>query len=76
MLDSPETAETILSVGHSNYDIVTMNASPELAREILNYPPPAARDRFELAKGLHTRGNTRIHARLAAVQVGTLTRVR
>jgi putrescine transport system substrate-binding protein len=34
VLDSPETAETILSVGHSNYDIVTMNAAPELAREI------------------------------------------
>ena len=34
MLDSPETAETILSVGHSDYDIVTMNAAPELAREI------------------------------------------
>src|SRR5258708_650373 len=34
VLDSPETAETILSAGHSNYDIVTMNASPELAREI------------------------------------------
>ena len=34
MLDSPETAETILSVGNSNYDIVTMNAAPELAREI------------------------------------------
>src|SRR5450631_3375260 len=34
VLDSPETAETILSVGHSDYDIVTMNASPELAREI------------------------------------------
>lgn len=34
MLDSPETAETILSVGSSNYDIVTMNAAPELAREI------------------------------------------
>jgi putrescine transport system substrate-binding protein len=34
VLYSPETAETILSVGHSNYDIVTMNASPELAREI------------------------------------------
>jgi putrescine transport system substrate-binding protein len=34
LLDSPETAETILSVGNSNYDIVTMNASPELAREI------------------------------------------
>jgi putrescine transport system substrate-binding protein len=34
VLDSPEAAETILSVGHSNYDIVTMNASPELAREI------------------------------------------
>jgi putrescine transport system substrate-binding protein len=34
MLDSPETAETILSVGHSNYDLVTMNAAPELAREI------------------------------------------
>jgi putrescine transport system substrate-binding protein len=34
VLDSPETAETILSVGRSNYDLVTMNASPELAREI------------------------------------------
>ena len=34
VLDSPETAETILSVGHSGYDIVTMNAAPELAREI------------------------------------------
>jgi len=34
VLDSPDTAETILSVGHSNYDLVTMNASPQLAREI------------------------------------------
>jgi putrescine transport system substrate-binding protein len=34
VLDSPETAETILSVGHSGYDLVTMNAAPELAREI------------------------------------------
>ena len=34
VFDSPETAETILSVGHSDYDIVTMNASPELAREL------------------------------------------
>ncbi len=34
VLDSPETAETKLSVGHSDYDIVTMNASPELGREI------------------------------------------
>jgi putrescine transport system substrate-binding protein len=34
VLDSPETAETILSVGHSDYDLVTMNTSPELAREI------------------------------------------
>jgi len=34
VLDSPETAETILSAGHSDYDIVTMNTSPELAREI------------------------------------------
>ena len=32
VLDSPATAETILSVGHSDYDIVTMNAAPELAR--------------------------------------------
>jgi putrescine transport system substrate-binding protein len=32
--DSPDTAETALSVGSSNYDIVTMNASPHLAREI------------------------------------------
>jgi putrescine transport system substrate-binding protein len=34
VLDSPESAETILSAGHSDYDIVTMNAAPELAREI------------------------------------------
>jgi putrescine transport system substrate-binding protein len=34
VLDSPETAETILSAGHSDYDLVTMNAAPELAREI------------------------------------------
>ena len=34
VLDSPDAAETILSVGHSNYDLVTMNASPQLAREI------------------------------------------
>src|ERR1700675_631446 len=32
--DSPDAAETALSVGSSNYDIVTMNASPQLAREI------------------------------------------
>lgn len=34
VMDSPTMAETTLSVGNSNYDIVTMNASPELAREI------------------------------------------
>jgi putrescine transport system substrate-binding protein len=34
VFDSPDTAETALSVGSSNYDIVTMNASPHLAREI------------------------------------------
>jgi putrescine transport system substrate-binding protein len=34
VLDSPEMAETILSVGNSNYDLVTMNAAPELGREI------------------------------------------
>jgi putrescine transport system substrate-binding protein len=34
VLDSPEAAETILSVGSSNYDIVTMNAAPQLGREI------------------------------------------
>lgn len=34
VLDSPPMAETILSVGSSNYDIVTMNAAPELGREI------------------------------------------
>lgn len=32
--DSPDAAETALSVGSSNFDIVTMNASPQLAREI------------------------------------------
>ncbi len=34
VFDSPDTAETALSVGSSNYDLVTMNASPHLAREI------------------------------------------
>jgi putrescine transport system substrate-binding protein len=34
VLDSPPMAETLLSVGSSNYDLVTMNAAPELAREI------------------------------------------
>jgi putrescine transport system substrate-binding protein len=34
VFDSPEMAETTLSVGNSNYDIVTMNAAPELGREI------------------------------------------
>jgi putrescine transport system substrate-binding protein len=34
VFDSPDTAETALSLGSSNYDIVTMNASPHLAREI------------------------------------------
>ncbi|MGO9995051.1 MAG: extracellular solute-binding protein [Steroidobacteraceae bacterium] len=34
VFDSPDAAETALSVGSSNYDIVTMNASPHLAREI------------------------------------------
>jgi putrescine transport system substrate-binding protein len=34
VLDSPQMAETLLSVGSSNYDIVTMNAAPELGREI------------------------------------------
>jgi putrescine transport system substrate-binding protein len=34
VLDSPAAAETILSVGSSNYDLVTMNAAPELGREI------------------------------------------
>lgn len=34
LLDSPGMAETVLSAGHSNYDIVTMNASPEPGREI------------------------------------------
>jgi putrescine transport system substrate-binding protein len=34
VLDSPAMAETILSVGNSNYDLVTMNAAPELGREI------------------------------------------
>jgi putrescine transport system substrate-binding protein len=34
VFDDPAMAETTLSVGNSNYDIVTMNASPELGREI------------------------------------------
>lgn len=34
VFDSPDTAETTLSAGSSNYDIVTMNAVPHLAREI------------------------------------------
>jgi putrescine transport system substrate-binding protein len=34
VFDSADAAETALSVGKSNYDIVTMNAVPHLAREI------------------------------------------
>lgn len=34
VFDSPDTPETVLSVGSSNYDIVTINSSPHLAREI------------------------------------------
>lgn len=34
VFDSPDAAETALSAGRSNYDIVTMNAVPHLAREI------------------------------------------
>jgi putrescine transport system substrate-binding protein len=34
VFDSPDAAETALSVGSSNYDIVTMNAVPHLVREI------------------------------------------
>jgi putrescine transport system substrate-binding protein len=34
LFDSPDAAETALAAGSSNYDIVTMNASPQLAREI------------------------------------------
>src|ERR1700733_15928137 len=34
VFDSPDVAEKALSVGSSNYDIVTMNASPHRAREI------------------------------------------
>jgi len=34
VFDDPAMAETTLSVGSSGYDIVTMNASPELGREI------------------------------------------
>ena len=34
VLDSPDTVETALSAGSSDYDVVTMNASPHLAREI------------------------------------------
>ena len=34
LFDSVNVAETTMSVGHSNYDVVTMNATPQLAREI------------------------------------------
>ncbi len=34
LLDSVNVAETTMSVGHSNYDVVTMNATPQLVREI------------------------------------------
>jgi len=46
VLDSPSMAETLLSVGNSNYDLVTMNASPELAREI----PKGFWKKLDLAK--------------------------
>jgi putrescine transport system substrate-binding protein len=34
LFDSVNVAETTMSVGHSNFDIVTMNATPQLVREI------------------------------------------
>jgi len=34
VFDSPDAAETALSAGSSDFDIITMNASPHLAREI------------------------------------------
>jgi putrescine transport system substrate-binding protein len=34
IFDSPDAAETSLTLGNSNFDIVTMNAVPHLAREI------------------------------------------
>jgi len=33
VFDSPDTVETLLSVGHSGHDLVIVNASPHLARE-------------------------------------------
>jgi len=34
VFDNPDAVETLLSVGHSGYDLVVVNASPHLAREI------------------------------------------
>lgn len=33
VFDNPDAVETLLSVGHSGYDVVIVNASPHLARE-------------------------------------------
>lgn len=33
VFDNPDTVETLLSVGHSGYDLVIVNATPHLARE-------------------------------------------
>lgn len=67
VLDSPETAETILSVGHSNYDIVTMNASPELAREI----PKGFWRKLDLARVRNARNaDPQIMRLLASVDPG------
>ncbi|MFO1466813.1 MAG: extracellular solute-binding protein [Steroidobacteraceae bacterium] len=33
VFDNPDAVETVLSVGHSGYDVVIVNASPHLARE-------------------------------------------
>jgi putrescine transport system substrate-binding protein len=33
VFDSPDTVETVLSVGHSGYDLVIVNAAPHLGRE-------------------------------------------
>jgi putrescine transport system substrate-binding protein len=67
VLDSPETAETILSVGHSNYDLVTMNASPELAREI----PKGFWRKLDLASAPNARNaDPQIMRLLASVDPG------
>jgi len=62
VLDSPETAETILSVGRSNNAAAVPLLEPAVRDNTLIYPPPAIRRRFELQRA-YTIEETRAFTR-------------